>query len=184
MRPFRVAFVCTGNRFRSPLADALFRRATAGLPVETHSFGTLELGRVPPLPEALEEGARLGLDLVAHGARSLALADLSAEDLVVGFERMHLVTTVVEAGARRDHTFTLPELVGLLENDEEPGDGDPIARARRVVARAHEARPVDDPALFAVPELADPLGQGPAFFRETADRLDALVTRLARGLFG
>jgi hypothetical protein len=39
---FEVVFVCTGNRFRSPLAAALFGRATAGLPVSVSSRGTLD----------------------------------------------------------------------------------------------------------------------------------------------
>ena len=42
--PLRVAFVCTGNRFRSPLAAALLESEAEGLPVEIASLGTLDLG--------------------------------------------------------------------------------------------------------------------------------------------
>jgi protein-tyrosine-phosphatase len=177
----KVVFVCTGNRFRSPLAEALFRRATDGLGVETSSLGLLELGAVPALREAIAEGARLGVDLTPHVARSLVGRELSPVDLVVGFERMHVVTAVVEAGARRDQTFTLPELVGLLESIELP-DGERLERAREAVARAARARP--DPELRSLPELGDPLGRGAAVYRETADRLLDLTGRLAGGLFG
>ena len=40
----QVVFVCTGNRFRSPLAAALFREATSGLPVDVRSMGTSVTG--------------------------------------------------------------------------------------------------------------------------------------------
>jgi len=52
---FRIDFVCTGNRFRSPLAAELLRRAIGGLPVEVASVGTLDLGPLSALPEAMEE---------------------------------------------------------------------------------------------------------------------------------
>jgi protein-tyrosine-phosphatase len=55
---FRVAFVCTGNRFRSPLAAALFRSAAEGLPVEVASAGTLDLGGVGALIHITERLAR------------------------------------------------------------------------------------------------------------------------------
>ena len=49
-----VVFLCTGNRFRSPLAAALFAEATAGLPVHVRSAGTLNVGSPPVFPETLE----------------------------------------------------------------------------------------------------------------------------------
>jgi protein-tyrosine-phosphatase len=47
---FRVCFICTGNRCRSPFAETAFRHFTRGLPVEVFSAGTLEIedGLVPP----------------------------------------------------------------------------------------------------------------------------------------
>jgi protein-tyrosine phosphatase len=180
---FRVVFVCTGNRFRSPLAAAVMRRETEGLQVEVSSAGTLELGPVPALPEAVVEGERLGLDVGAHQARSLQEADLPGADLVVGFERMHLVTSVVEAGAARERTFTLPELVALLERLEPPDAEDPLERAQLALEVAQAHRP-SDPTLGSVPELADPLGRSAEYQRETAERVSALTTALARLLFG
>src|SRR5581483_5665812 len=67
----RVSFVCTGNRARSPLAEALLRRQTEGLPVEVGSFGVLDAEGWPPLPEAaaVERGG-------ADPARVFALLEL------------------------------------------------------------------------------------------------------------
>jgi protein-tyrosine phosphatase len=177
---FDVVFVCTGNRFRSPLAAAIFREAAAGLPVQVSSAGTLELGPTPPLREAVEAGARLGLDLSSHRSRGLTGLDLSGVDLVVGFERHHVAAAVVEAGAPRNRTFTLPELVGLLEQIPDP-DSERLERARRLVAAAGEKR--GDPARSQMPELEDPIGLPGGAQREIADEAREFTERLAKMLF-
>jgi protein-tyrosine phosphatase len=178
----KVVFVCTGNRFRSPLAEALFRARVGDLPIDVSSVGTLELGPAPVLPEALEEGARLGVDLARHRARPVTDSDLADADLVVGFERMHVVTAVVDGRAPRERTFTLPELVGLLSDIEEHQAGDPIEQALEALQRAALARP--DGRRADLPELADPIGRGDAVYRSTADQVDSLVRELVTRLFG
>jgi protein-tyrosine-phosphatase len=178
---FEVAFLCTGNRSRSPIAAALFARATAGLPVRVSSLGLLELGPVPALPEALDEAARLGLELSSHRARTLAGESLERADLVLGFEFRHVAAAVVEGQARRERAFTLPELVDLLADIDPPTERGPLERARAAVQAAHEARPVNS---AVVPEVADPLGRPRRIHRETAERLEGLVLQLAEALFG
>ena len=179
---FRVVFVCTGNRFRSPLAAALFRREADGLPLEVTSVGTLNLGEVKALPEAAAAAERFGVDLSAHRARPLSAEALRGADLVVGFERMHVLTAVVDGGVARERAFTLPELVSLLPEGEIRGDQRPAARARDAVR--HAARSRVDPQLTSVPELADPLGLPRPQQDEIADRLRELTRRLRVGLFG
>jgi protein-tyrosine-phosphatase len=173
----RVAFVCTGNRFRSPLAAALLESDTEGLPLKIASLGTLDLGAEPALPEAVALAEELGVDLAAHRARTVAAEDLSAYDLVVGFERKHVVSSVVEGGASIERTFTLPELVGLLR---EAAETPPSARDR--IHAAHELRP---PGFrnAPLPELPDPLGRSAPEQREIANRLADLVSELRDELF-
>ena len=169
----RVVFVCTGNRFRSPLAATLFAKA-AGERATVGSAGTLELGAMPAFAETIEEGRRLGVDLSGHRARSLGRVDLSSADLVLGFEQMHVATAVVDAGAERDRSFTLPELVDLLD----PGPGTP----REAIARANAYRSAERRTL-QTPEISDPAGRGSNAFREAADEIDDLVTKLVIRLF-
>jgi protein-tyrosine-phosphatase len=171
--PFDVVFICTGNRFRSAIGEGLMRRLTEGLPVRTTSAGTLDLGPVGALPEALELAPSLDLDLNEHRARCVSNVDLSEADLVLGFEYHHLAAAVTAGGARRERTFTVPELVTLLE--EAGADADP----RRAVQRADEARPDG-----LRPEIADPLGGSPEVFHGTALEVRALTERLAELLFG
>ena len=176
-----VAFICTGNRFRSVLAEYRLRQVTRGLPVRVSSFGTLDQPDMPPLAEAVELGAAAGLELAEHRSRPLAGQDLSAADLVVGFERNHVATAVVEAGAPREKTFGAYELVDLLARIESPGDLSVPERARNAVARANAGR-ADSNRPFR--ELSDPVGRGPTFAAETAAHVGDQVERIAYGLFG
>ncbi len=181
---FRLVFVCTGNRFRSPLAAALMSQAADGLPIEISSAGTLELRGARALPEAQEAAVRFGVDLTEHRSRSVAEAPLHDADLVIGFERMHVATAVVDGGARRDRTFTLPELADLLAGIESSPSSTPVAHARDTVRRAAAARPSDDPKLLSIAELADPLGRSDDEQRKIAERLRELTLGLQRSLFG
>jgi len=152
--------------------------------VRIASLGTLDLGRRPALPEAIEIAETLGLDLSGHRARGLAAVELTPFDLVLGFERRHVRTAVVDAGARRERTFTLPELVDLLHAIPGPPlPSDPVERARVRVRQAGAARPPDFRDA-PVAELGDPLGLTMAEQRRTADDLAMLVSLLAERLFG
>ena len=70
----------------------------------------------------------LGLDLSAHRARSVGDLELGEYDLVLGFERKHVVASVVDAKAKVERTLTLPELLALLHGILRAG---PAARAGR-----------------------------------------------------
>jgi protein-tyrosine-phosphatase len=183
MSELRVAFVCTGNRFRSPLAAALLARNAEGLPLHIVSLGTLDLGSKPALPEAVAIGEELGLDLSGHASRNLAAVDLGPFDLVLGFERTHVRSSVVDAGADLERTFTLPELVGLLRRlPGPPLPTDPVERARVRIRQAHAARPHGFRSA-PVLELGDPLGKTHQEQRRTAAELSKLVSELAVSLF-
>jgi protein-tyrosine phosphatase len=179
----QVAFVCTGNRFRSPLAAALLGREAEGLPLQIVSLGTLDLGSKPALPEAVAIAEELGLDLSGHASRNLASVDLEPFDLVLGFERKHLMASVVEARAGLERTFTLPELVELLRRlPGPPLPTEPVERALIRIRQAHAAR---SPGFRngPLPELGDPLGLTLQEQRRTASELASLVEALAAGLF-
>jgi protein-tyrosine-phosphatase len=178
---FHVVFICTGNRFRSVLAEHHLRRATSGLPVSVTSFGTLNAPGVAPLADAVELAAVAGLDLGAHRSRPLHGQDLRGADLVVGFERNHVASAVVDAGAPREKTFGAYELAELLSRIELPGDLSVQERARHAVARANAGR-ADSGRAFR--ELADPVGRGSSFAAETAALVRDQVARIAFGLFG
>jgi protein-tyrosine phosphatase len=182
-RPLDVVFVCTGNRFRSPLAAASFAAAAAraSVPVRVRSFGTLDVGGASPLAIAVDEAARAGLDLTAHRPQALPSGGLADVDAVVGFERMHVVSAVVEGGARRELAFTLPELRELLRAAASEVPAAPVEHAREVLARVGSSR--GDLARWTPAEVDDPIGRHEAEQRQIAARVQALVNAVAATLF-
>lgn len=179
---FRIVVVCTGNRFRSPLAEHVIRRAVDGLPVDVRSVGVLDLGGVAALPEALEAARALGFDLSAHRTTLLTPEPLAGADLVLGFERSHIARAVVNGCAPIERTFTLPELVELLDRIPVADADDPVTRARETVAAAAATRA--DPRRARIPELADPLGKPAVVFKRTAAQVSELSEHVVKRLFG
>jgi len=177
---FEIVFVCTGNRFRSPIAAGLFAAGTAGQPVRIDSMGTLQRSGHPALPEAVLLGASYGVDLSEHRSRGLDGRGLQAADLVIGFEVTHLARSVVDGGARPERSFLLAELVEALEACPTPAATDPVERARELAAEADKHRPDRASAL----EISDPMGGSRSDYRFAAEQVWGLTTRLVTLLFG
>jgi tRNA threonylcarbamoyl adenosine modification protein (Sua5/YciO/YrdC/YwlC family) len=92
--------VCTGNLCRSPLAEAMLRRALAerlecaerdltGRGHRLGSFGTIALAGHPASLNAITVGEEYGLDLRAHRSRPFALSMIRDARRVYGLTRGH-----------------------------------------------------------------------------------------------
>lgn len=183
MDTFSIVFVCTGNRFRSPLGEAFVRRLTLGFPVTTQSFGTLELKDAPALPEALEIGLQCGLDLSSHRTRYVGNASLDQIDLVLGFDETHIRRAVVDARAPRGRAFTLRGLARLLPAAETSPQKNVILRARDVLTQLEEMRAAElEPRRRD--DMRDPFGRSWNVYRDTAAEIRELSIQLVGTLFG
>jgi protein-tyrosine-phosphatase len=179
---FSIAFVCTGNRFRSPLAEAFVQRLTLGLPVTIGSYGTLPLENAPPLPEAVELALCCGISLSDHRTRYLNNASLEDVDLLLGFEPAHIQQAVVDSQSPRERSFTLRDFVSLLPAAGPTArDDDLVERARSLVVAAGERF-----AEFSKPMSAmrDPFGGPWKLYRQTASDIRDLSVTLVERLFG
>jgi protein-tyrosine phosphatase len=181
---FDVIIVCTGNQFRSPIVEGLMRASTTQLPLRVTSVGTKKLGAAPALPEAVRLASEFGVDLTAHRARSLSGFDLSEADLVIGFELEHVAAAVVEAGARYERTFTILELLTLLDDVPQVEEDEPVRRARAVIEAAHKRRRPASAPLPPDAQIRDPIGGRASVYRETADHLRLATRQLIDRLFG
>jgi protein-tyrosine phosphatase len=116
-----VLFVCTQNRFRSPLAAAMFQKCLEkeGIAREwkVASAGTWTVSGTSAHPAALLEAHKLGLTLKDHHTRSVSKALLTWADLVVVMEAGQLEAIQTEFDQTRGHVFLLAEIV-----DEVPYD--------------------------------------------------------------
>jgi protein-tyrosine-phosphatase len=178
---FEVAFVCTGNRARSALSEALYGRHALGFDTCARSFGTLDVGNAPALEQAVDAGRKLGVDLGAHVAVALSHGVLAEADLVLGFEPHHVAAAVIDGAAVPGRTFLLREFVELIESVS--GADGTTQHARSEVTTAHERRAKSSSTAtrFVIP---DPAGRSAGVMLATATEIDDLVRRIVRGLFG
>jgi protein-tyrosine-phosphatase len=110
-----VLFVCTANRFRSPLAAAIFKKALLekGLDVswQVGSAGTWARPGLPALPVVLEAARALGLDLSGHRAARLDGAMLQAYDLVLVMQAGQLEALRSEFPDLNEHIYLLSHVL-------------------------------------------------------------------------
>ena len=180
-RWFSVAFICTGNRARSPFAAELLRQHAGNLPVAVQSFGTLDLGPAPVLPKALWAAEALGVDLAPHRARPLTAGALTSADLAVGFEPFHAAAAVVTGNAERERTFLITELVPLLDAFRMSLDPTVALRSGDIIALAHTRR---TERHFRPQSVADPVRGSKEDFRAAFEQVSALVAAIAIGILG
>jgi protein-tyrosine-phosphatase len=180
LEKFKVAFVCTGNRARSPLAEAFLTKLVEPGRVTVISRGTQVMQPHPALPDAVSAGARLGVDLDGHMSTTMVRGEFADTDLVVGFEPFHLAAAVIDGGAPRARAFTIIELGEILERLDRDGFLRSEHGPSSVVLTADGARRT---TVLSAPSLADPLGASPKEFRRVAGKIEELVTTMARTIF-
>ena len=182
-----ILVVCTGNICRSPIAEGMLRDAVvarfgASAPAVS-SAGTIGVDGSGATEESVTAASERGIDIAGHRARRLTLDQARRADLVVGMAGEHR-TWLEDDAAVLAHTFTLKELVRLLESLPPPPPGaGPDTLAARVAAAAgvraagFEGNPLDD-------DVADPLGLPLQTYRAIAWELDEWIARLVDGLYG
>jgi protein-tyrosine phosphatase len=134
--PFRLVFVCTANRCRSPMAEHLARRSLEKrhIPAEVCSVGRLK-GGLGATPGAAEAMARRKLDLSDHVSAQLSPEVLADAHLVLVMERGHLSDVYQTLPDAIDHAFTLGEFPSLLRTTK----GDPSLQSAASPARRRPA---------------------------------------------
>jgi len=121
-----VLFVCTANRFRSPLAAAWFQRQlkqeAAGQDWSVDSAGTwAEPGQhvIPSVSWARDE---FGIDLASHRSKPITGNLLASHDLILVMENNQREALLTEFPETKGYLFRLAEVaVGLAYDVPDPG---------------------------------------------------------------
>jgi RpiB/LacA/LacB family sugar-phosphate isomerase len=127
-----VLFVCTGNVCRSPMAEALFRRATSGRgEFRALSAGLGAMNDQPPTPHSVQAMRELGMDISTQRSRALTAELVRQADYIFGMTHSHVDTVVLLYPQAADKTFLLREFDETLEVFEKD-IGDPIGSSYEV----------------------------------------------------
>lgn len=126
----RILVVCVGNICRSPVAEAMLRRALPHKSLSSAGLGALVGQGVDPLARELAEAD--GLDVAGHSARQLSRAMLAEADLVL----------VMSDGQRRAVGKLSPEALGKTMTlgrwlPESPAIPDPYRKSRDAFLHVH-----------------------------------------------
>ncbi|MEU4492358.1 low molecular weight phosphatase family protein [Streptomyces sp. NPDC023998] len=178
---FRVLMVCTGNLYRSPLAECLLRErlAAARETIHVSSAGTEAVPGTPMAATAASLLAEWGGDPSGMVARRLTAALVGSSDLVLGAATEHREAAVRLSPVRAlSRAFSLREFARLVRAEDAAGVVDPAARFVALVEGA-AARRGSAPADAADDDVSDPLGASPAEARECMKRIAESVERIA-----
>ena len=150
--------------------------AAAGVPGETFSAGTNIGSRSPATPETVTAARELWFDLADHKSSPLDAEAVGQADLVLGLTRAHAREAVVIESAAYWRTFTLKELV--RRGEATPRRGGTLSDW--LWSLASERSPEELLGTSPSDDVADPIGQPLAVFRNTLTEIDDLSDRLVR----
>ncbi len=111
-----ILFICTGNVCRSPMAEALFRKATEGRgDFRVLSAGLGAMDGQPPTQHSVTAMRELGLDISGQRSRALTVNLLEQADYVFGMTHGHVDTIALLYPAAAEKTFLLNEFDESLD---------------------------------------------------------------------
>lgn len=180
-----VLVVCTGNVCRSPVAEGMLRaglqaRLGEGAPFVA-SAGTAGWEGSGAMPESVAAAAERGVDISGHTARRLLPEHVAGADLVLAMAAEHRWEVVRLSPEAASRTFTLKELVRLVEalpaREPSAGLAERVREADALRRNGFPGNPHDE-------DVVDPLGMPLEGYRAIAWELEEWCGRLADGLAG
>ena len=127
-----VLFVCTGNVCRSPMAEALFRRATRGRgEFRALSAGLGAMNDQPTTPNSVAAMRELGMDISTQRSRAVTADLVRQADYIFGMTHSHVDTILLLYPQASEKTFLLREFDETL-NAYEKDISDPIGGSYEV----------------------------------------------------
>jgi protein-tyrosine-phosphatase len=116
-----ILFICTVNRFRSPLAEVIFRSECSKRGLDSAwqvgSAGTWTEPGLLPMPDAISFAQVMGLDLTSHRSRLVNADLMHASNLILVMESGQKEALVFEFPASAKKVVLLSEAVGGVAYD-------------------------------------------------------------------
>ncbi|WP_245936214.1 arsenate reductase/protein-tyrosine-phosphatase family protein [Streptomyces cahuitamycinicus] len=179
--PFRVLVVCTGNIYRSPLAECLLRHRLVEHRQVIHlgSAGTRAVTGVPMAAAVASFLLGRGVRPCGVGSRRLTKEMVESADLVLGAATEHREAAVRLSPVRAlPRAFTFREFARLVRAEDAAGVVDPAARFVALVQGAAARRGAVSTRMGDV-DVNDPLGAPPPRVHECLIQIEEIVERIA-----
>lgn len=108
-----IAFVCTGNTCRSPMAEGIFNYIASekGLKYRAWSAGIFAASGSMPSENAVEVAAEDGIDISSHRAVQFTADFAEKSDIILTMSPSHKATIIQAYPAIKEKVFTLPEYI-------------------------------------------------------------------------
>jgi protein-tyrosine-phosphatase len=135
------------------------------------------------MPESVLAARERGADIEGHVAREVTGQMVERATLILAMAREHRDGLSRFSPETAHKTFTMKELVRILESLPVPPDAAHVVLADRVAA-ADAARSAGFAGNPADEDVADPLGLPLESYRAVAWELDEWLHRLVDGLYG
>src|SRR5476651_609554 len=133
-----ILFICTGNVCRSPMAEALFRRAVRGRgEFRVLSAGIGAMDGHAPTQHSVTAMRELGVDISAQRSRMLTAELIRQADFIFGMTHGHVDTISLLYPPAAEKTFLLREFDETLDPYEKD-ISDPIGSPYDVYAHCRD----------------------------------------------
>jgi len=142
-----ILFVCTANRYRSPIAEAFFRRQLGEHSIDGEwdvlSAGTWTEDGLPPVPAAIKDVERYGLDIRSHRSRVVTRELIEQSSLTLAMEHGQKEALQQEFPDQRERIFLLSEVSRGIPYDipdpvEDPSVGDVAGEICKLIEAGFE----------------------------------------------
>jgi len=135
-----VLMVCTANRVRSPMAEALLKELVAAdSPSDAwriESAGTWAVEGLPAMPRTEAVLAERGIDISAHASRPIEECDMASFNLVLVMETGHREAVIREFPEIAGRVYLISEMAGMNDDVHDPVAGT-LADYRRTADGLH-----------------------------------------------
>ncbi len=168
-----ILFVCTGNICRSPMAEALFRKAVKGRgEYRVCSAGVGTLDGQPPSPHAIRALQEWGIDISDLRSRQLTQQAIREADYIFGMTHSHVDTIMLLYPHATEKVFLLREFDESVEvRDKEIGD--PIGGSYDVYRSCRDQIQKAVPSILNFIEQNSALTAGASFTKAIAIAIGA-----------